>query len=235
MTAILSCRALEDMVIGLGFNARSDSFGASLQTLTENSDAAFDFLRLAMTEPRFDAEPVERIRAQTVAGLKRSENRPQSIASRVWWRAAFPDHPYGRPSSGTIDSIERISTVDMKAFAERVLTRTNLKIGVVGDISPGAAGSVARQNVRRAPGKGRRDACHAGKARGYRRDIRCRESSAAIGYRVWPPGHSERRPGPVRRLHPDGDHGGWVRLPPDRGDPRKARADIWHLCQHTFA
>ena len=147
-------RALEDMVIGLGFNARSDSFGASLQTLTENSDAAFDFLRLAMTEPRFDAEPVERIRAQTVAGLKRSENRPQSIASRVWWRAAFPDHPYGRPSSGTIDSIERISTADMKAFAERVLTRTNLKIGVVGDISPGRLGVLLDRTFGALPEKG---------------------------------------------------------------------------------
>ena len=152
-------RALEDMVIGLGFTARSDSFGASLQTLTENSDAAFDFLRLAMTEPRFDAGPTERIRAQTVAGLKLSENRPQSIASRVWWRAAFPT-TYGRPSGGTIDSVERISTADMKAFAKQVLTRANLKIGVVGDISPERLGMLLTE-LWPAPGKGNRDACHA--------------------------------------------------------------------------
>ena len=147
-------RALEDMVIGLGFTARSDSFGASLQTLTENSDAAFDFLRLAMTEPRFDAGPTERIRAQTVAGLKLSENRPQSIASRVWWRAAFPDHPYGRPSGGTIDSVERISTADMKAFAKQVLTRANLKIGVVGDISPERLGMLLDRTFGPLPEKG---------------------------------------------------------------------------------
>lgn len=129
-------RKLEDMVIGLRFNARNDSFGASLQTLTENSDEAFDLLRLAMTEPRFDAGPVERIRAQIVAGLKRNENRPQTIASRVWWRAAFPDHPYGRPSSGTVESAGRITTADMQAFAKRVLTRGSLKVGVVGDVTP---------------------------------------------------------------------------------------------------
>ncbi len=135
-------RKLEDMVIGLGFSARNDSFGASLQTLTENSDEAFDLLRLAMTEPRFDTEPVERIRAQIVAGLKRSENRPQAIASRIWWRAAFPHHPYGRPSGGTVESVGHVTTADMKAFAGRVLTRGSLKIGVVGDIAPERLGTL---------------------------------------------------------------------------------------------
>lgn len=135
-------RKLEDLVIGLGFSAGQDNFGASLQTLTENTDTAFELLRLAMTEPRFDAEPVERIRAQIIAGLKRSENRPQTIASRVWWQAAFPDHPYGRPSRGTVDSVGRITTEDMKAFANRVLTRSGMKIGVVGDITPERLGTL---------------------------------------------------------------------------------------------
>lgn len=135
-------RKLEDLVIGLAFSAGRDSFGASLQTLTENVDTAFDLLRLSMTEPRFDTEPVERIRSQIVAGLKRSENRPQSIASRVWWQAAFPDHPYGRPSGGTVQSIGTITTADLKAFAERVLTRSGLKISVVGDITPERLGNL---------------------------------------------------------------------------------------------
>lgn len=135
-------RKLEDLVIGLGFSAGQDNFGASLQTLTENTDTAFELLRLAMTEPRFDAEPVERIRAQIIAGLKRSENRPQTIASRVWWQAAFPDHPYGRPSRGTVDSVGRITTEDMKAFANRVLTRSGMKIGVVGDITSERLGTL---------------------------------------------------------------------------------------------
>ncbi|MEQ8332363.1 pitrilysin family protein [Nisaea sp.] len=135
-------RKLEDLVIGLGFSAGRDSFGVSLQTLTENADTAFELLRLAMTEPRFDTEPVERIRSQIVAGLKHSENRPQSIASRVWWQAAFPDHPYGRPSGGTVESTGAITTADMKAFAERVLTRSSLKISVVGDITPERLGDL---------------------------------------------------------------------------------------------
>ncbi|WP_339853806.1 pitrilysin family protein [uncultured Nisaea sp.] len=135
-------RKLEDLVIGLGFSAGQDNFGANLQTLTENTDTAFELLRLAMTEPRFDTEPVERIRAQIIAGLKRSENRPQTIASRVWWQAAFPDHPYGRPSRGTVESVGRISTADMQAFAKRVLTRSSMKIGVVGDITPERLGTL---------------------------------------------------------------------------------------------
>ena len=59
-------------------------------------DQAFDLLRLALTVPRFDAEPVERIRGQLLAILDDDFSEPGSIADRVWWHTAFPDHPYGR-------------------------------------------------------------------------------------------------------------------------------------------
>lgn len=129
-------RRLEDRVIGLSFSAGRDGFGAQLRTLTEHSDEAFELLRLAMTEPRFDAEPVERIRAQIVFGLKRSALRPQTVAGQTWWRAAFPDHPYGRPSGGTVESVQRITVDDMRTFAKTVLTRDRMEVGVVGDIDP---------------------------------------------------------------------------------------------------
>ena len=49
---------LEDLVIRLSFNAGLDTFTANLKTLSEHTDAAFEMLRLALTAPRFDAEPV---------------------------------------------------------------------------------------------------------------------------------------------------------------------------------
>jgi len=135
-------RQLEDRVIGLGFSAGWDGMSAHLQTLTEHSDTAFDLLRLAMTEPRFDPEPVERIRAQIVSSLKRRAMNPQAIASRTWWRATFPDHPYGRPDGGTVESVARITVDDMKAFVRRVLTRDQMVVGVVGDIDPERLGEL---------------------------------------------------------------------------------------------
>src|SRR5207247_2108732 len=62
------------------------------------------------------------------------------IASRRWWGTAFPDHPYGRSSTGTLDSVARIGIVDLKAYVRRVLARDTLKVAMVGDIDAANAG-----------------------------------------------------------------------------------------------
>src|SRR3546814_5556994 len=48
---------LNNLSISLRFQAGLDSLNGSLATLTENRDRAFELLRLALTEPRFDEEP----------------------------------------------------------------------------------------------------------------------------------------------------------------------------------
>ena len=64
----------------------------------------------------------------------------------------FPDHPYGRPTNGTLNSVPTITADDLRAYARRVLARDNLKIAVVGDIDAGDARPDARPHVRRAAG-----------------------------------------------------------------------------------
>lgn len=129
-------QTLEDLAITLRFDASMDTFGGRVRTLTENKDKAFELLRLAITNPRFDEEPVERIRAQILAGLRQDEENPQSIAGRELSKALFPNHPYGRSSEGTLDSVKSITADDLRAFVGRRLGLDNLVIGVVGDITP---------------------------------------------------------------------------------------------------
>jgi len=64
---------LEELAIRLKFNASRDAFYGSLQTLTENRDEAFRLTRLALSSPRFDAEPIERIKAQVLSGLQQAD------------------------------------------------------------------------------------------------------------------------------------------------------------------
>jgi zinc protease len=132
---------LERSAIELSFTAGRDTLRGSVRTLKENQDEAFELLRLAMNEPRFDQDAVERIRAQIVSRLRRQSTNPNEIASRAWWETAFPGHPYGRPGNGTVESVAKITAADMRAFLKRVLTRDTLKIGVVGDVD---AAGIAR-------------------------------------------------------------------------------------------
>ncbi len=126
---------LEDIAASLRFSAGYDRFRGSLRTLSRNRDEAFGLLQLAITRPRFDDAPVERIRAQMLAGLKRSAQNPNWIAGDTWHRTAFPGHPYGRNSEGTPASIAAIFQDDLKRFVAQRMARDNLVIAVVGDIA----------------------------------------------------------------------------------------------------
>lgn len=131
---------IEELAIGLSFDARLDYFSVSLKTLTGNQDEAFRLLSLALSQPRFDAGPVARVRGQIRAMLTRASEDPGSILDRTWYRAAFPDHPYGRPVDGTLDSIAAIGAEDLRTFVRGRFARDNLIIGVVGDIDAVALG-----------------------------------------------------------------------------------------------
>ncbi|MHA1600735.1 MAG: M16 family metallopeptidase, partial [Alphaproteobacteria bacterium] len=104
---------LDDLSISLRFSAGMDSFTGSMKSLTENRETAFDLLRLALTEPRFDDEPVGRIRGQILAGLARQAEDPDTIAGRVLNKLLYPQHPYGRPSGGTLESIATVQVDDL--------------------------------------------------------------------------------------------------------------------------
>jgi zinc protease len=133
---------IEDKAIELGFEVGRDQFGGSVRTLVENTDEAVNLLGLALTAPRFDSEAVERIRGQVLAELRQQATSPNEIATRQWWATAFAGHPYGRPVSGTSDSVPTITPDDLKAYTRRVFARDVLKVAIVGNIDAARAAEI---------------------------------------------------------------------------------------------
>lgn len=128
-------RRLDDLAIELSFDVDRDAFYGHLRTLAENRDEAFTLLRLALSRPRFDAEPMERMRNQLQARLRRAEEDPRTLAQRRLFAAVFPGHPYGRPVEGTHDSLAAVTADDVHGFVARHLSRDALVLAVVGAIT----------------------------------------------------------------------------------------------------
>ena len=133
--------ALEEKAIELGFSAERDYFAGRLRTLVRHAEAAFDLLRLAVTEARLDLEPIERVRGQLSAGLRREAEDPDVLAHKAWRADAFPGHPYGRPKRGSLDSVAQITRGHLVELMRRAFARDELKVAVVGAID---AAKVAR-------------------------------------------------------------------------------------------
>lgn len=144
---------LERRAIQMTFQTSRDYLRGALRMLRADRDEAFDLLRLALTEPRFDAEPVERIRSQMISALRRESATPTSLATRAFWKLAFPDHPYGKPSNGTLDSLPTLQVADLRAYQRRVLAKDTLKIAVVGDIDAASLGKLLDQTFGKLPAK----------------------------------------------------------------------------------
>jgi zinc protease len=128
-------RETEALASSFGFSVGDDSLSVSARFLTENTDASVDLLRAALTEPRFDAEAIERVRTQVLQGIAADAKDPQAIGRRALNALVFGDHPYGSPYEGTAESVQALTRDDLVAAHEAVLARDRVYIGAVGDIT----------------------------------------------------------------------------------------------------
>ena len=129
-------KTLSDNSISLFFSSGRDNFGGTLKTLSRNKDTAFNLLKLALTEPRFDAEPVERMKQANISRIQSSKGNPDWINARLFNDVAFTDHPYALNSGGTLSTLKNITTDDLKQRHKTSIRKDNLVIGVAGDITP---------------------------------------------------------------------------------------------------
>jgi zinc protease len=136
MRALAFQDALRDGAIGLSFSSGRDSFEAGFRCLTDSLPDALRLARLAMTAPRFDADAVERVRARAIAGARQSLETPRGQAGRAFWRAAFPNHPAGRPANGTAETLAMVTIEGMRAGLGAQLRRDGVLVAASGAIRP---------------------------------------------------------------------------------------------------
>lgn len=137
--------AIDDAGAEMRFTATRDAIHGSIRLLADRQDEAFELVRLAINEPRFEADPLDRIRSQIVASIKSRERDPQTQASLKWLKELYGDHPYSRRNRGTDESLAEVTGNDLLEFHRRVFARENLHIGIVGAIDEETARRVLDQ------------------------------------------------------------------------------------------
>lgn len=128
-------KTLADHSISLQYSVGRDDYYGSLKSLTREKEKAFDLLRLSLTAPRFDAEPLQRMKDANIARIRSSLSDPDWMAARIMNDILYAGHPYARNSGGTISDLQAITADDLRGFVRANLGRDNLRIAVAGDIS----------------------------------------------------------------------------------------------------
>ncbi|WP_367268184.1 insulinase family protein [uncultured Thiohalocapsa sp.] len=120
----------------LGTGADRDMAYASLRSLTEPDTlgTAVEILTKVLAAPDFPPEDLERVRANTLVGLRQQEQKPGSVASRALYQAVYGDHPYATDPDGNRDSVAAIERDDLVDFHERYYTAANATVAIVGAV-----------------------------------------------------------------------------------------------------
>ena len=144
----------EELAARLSFDAGRDTVSVTARFLTEDADAVIDHLRMALTEPRFDEDAIERARGQVISGIRSDLRDPGELANRAFFEAAFGDHPYGRPGEGTEDSVAALTREDLVAAHESAFGRDRVHVGAAGDIDADTLGTMLDTVLAELPASG---------------------------------------------------------------------------------
>ena len=135
LDAVAFQTAREGLAASFKYDVYDDTFVLGVTALTENRDEALALFRESIISPTFDDVAIERVRAQVIAGIQNSAQRPNDIAGDAFFALAFPDHPYGSDMAGTLESVAALTRDDLVQAHRDVLVRDRIYVGAVGDIT----------------------------------------------------------------------------------------------------
>jgi len=128
-------RAIEFVGGSLEADAGRDSATLTLSVLKKDLSLGLDLLAEVLLQPAFPADEVSRRKAEIQASLRQAEQNPEVVAGRTLSALVFPDHPYGRPHAGTIESVGKLTREQVVAFHRLHYRPDGANIVAVGDIT----------------------------------------------------------------------------------------------------
>ena len=121
----------------------------SLRTLTDKPlfDKALETMQVILTSPSFNEADFQREKNRTLAGLKLQEESPAELVKIAFYKALYGDHPYGHPTSGSIDTVSGLQVGDLRSFYQKYYVAANAMVVIVGDLSRQQAEQTAEKLV----------------------------------------------------------------------------------------
>jgi len=134
----------DEAVDQLGANVSAGAGGGSVSALTRYFPQAFNLMAESIRKPAFPAESFEKLKSQTITGLKSNEKSAKAISARVVNALAYgKNHPNGEFETET--SLNAITLADVKAAYQKYITPSRGYLTFVGDIKPEAAKALAEK------------------------------------------------------------------------------------------
>ena len=135
---------LDNRGVALSIGVLRQSFTIGCTCLAEDLDPMLELLADLLRRPAFPVAEVETRRAEIVTSIRQDQDNPAVLANDALFARLYPGgHPYGRPTKGTIASVEAISRDDLARFHDARFRPSGMIVVLVGDVERERAAAAA--------------------------------------------------------------------------------------------
>ena len=108
--------------------------GFYARVLDTELETALDVLCDIVRNSTYPLEEIEREKSVVIEEIRDSLDTPQDIANDGFMDQMFPDHPYGYPIMGTVDTVSSFTLDTIRDFVEKQYTSYRITIVAVGAV-----------------------------------------------------------------------------------------------------
>lgn len=135
--------------VGALYNSdiNKDSAGVSLRSLIEADkfNKALEVFNDVLANASFPPKNLSRVKNNTIQSLKLSEQYPDHVLTKTFYKTIYKDHPYSIPTTGEIDDIKSIEVKDLINFYNDYYVTENAIISIVGQLDETKAKKLSEQ------------------------------------------------------------------------------------------
>ena len=129
-------RELSRMGTVIGSSSNNDYSVISLGTTRMHFDKSWQIFTDVALRPSFTAEDVSLVQKRMIVGLSDDTDSPDVYLQRLQDRAAYVGHPYVNSTSGTPESVAKLTPDDLRSYHTKLMETSRLLLVIVGDLNP---------------------------------------------------------------------------------------------------
>ena len=120
----------------IGSSSNNDYSVLSLGTTRMHFDSSWQIFTDVALRPTFTNEDVSLVQKRMIVSLSDDTDSPDVYLQKLQERVAYAGHPYVNSTSGTPESVAKLTPDDLRRYHTKLMETSRLLLVIVGDLNP---------------------------------------------------------------------------------------------------
>jgi zinc protease len=132
-------------------SSNNDYSVLSLATTRMHFDRSWQIFTDVVLRPAFTKEDVALVQQRQVVSLSDDTDNPDVYLQKLQERVAYAGHPYLNNTSGTPETVAKLTPEDLSKYHARLMETSRLLLVIVGDLNPAEVKALVTQSFGKLP------------------------------------------------------------------------------------